>query len=181
MSKSYPVIGCCGIECGLCPRFYTEGSSKCPGCGGESFEKLHPACSFKTCCADKRKLEVCSQYAEFPCRKFEDRSKIERDSFVRHKRIFINHEMIKSGGLKKFIFGLGEHISVLRQALEYYDDGRSKSFYCIAAALLSQAALHSALSEASGIEGDNKAKAKALRALLTGCARSENVELKLIK
>jgi len=32
--KIYNTIGCCGIDCGLCPRFYTKGDSVCPGCGG---------------------------------------------------------------------------------------------------------------------------------------------------
>ncbi|MDR3149386.1 MAG: hypothetical protein LBT88_05150 [Oscillospiraceae bacterium] len=27
MSKAFPTIGCCRIDCGLCPRFYTSGTS----------------------------------------------------------------------------------------------------------------------------------------------------------
>lgn len=39
MTKKIYTLGCCGLDCGLCPRFYTEGSSRCPGCCGENFEK----------------------------------------------------------------------------------------------------------------------------------------------
>jgi hypothetical protein len=27
---THPTIGCCGIDCGLCPRYYTDGPSRCP-------------------------------------------------------------------------------------------------------------------------------------------------------
>jgi hypothetical protein len=181
MAKSQPMIGCCGIECGLCPRFYTDGNSRCPGCGGAGFESKHPPCSYKTCCADKNSLEVCSQCAEFPCRRYEDREKIERDSFVSHKRIFLNHESIKTAGFDEFIAKLNERVALLREMLAGYDDGRSKNFYCLAAALLSAQAVSSALSEASAIDGDRKSKAKALRSALTELALRENVELKLNK
>jgi hypothetical protein len=32
--KKYPTIGVCGLDCGLCPRYYTIGPSRCPGCAG---------------------------------------------------------------------------------------------------------------------------------------------------
>gem|GEM_PF-3991072 len=35
--RSYPLFSDCGLNCGLCPRYYTDGASRCPGCGqGES-------------------------------------------------------------------------------------------------------------------------------------------------
>ena len=55
MDKQFFTVGCCGLDCGLCPRFYTQGSSRCPGCCGE--------------CSD------------FPCPKF-DRETGAVDSFV---------------------------------------------------------------------------------------------------
>ena len=35
--KKYPVIGSCRLNCGLYPRYYAEGSSRYPGCGGHDF------------------------------------------------------------------------------------------------------------------------------------------------
>jgi len=44
--KKNETIGCCGIDCGLCPRFHTKGDSVCPGCGGENFKKNIPHADF---------------------------------------------------------------------------------------------------------------------------------------
>ena len=51
--KKYPTIGVCGLDCGLCPRYYTIGPSRCPGCAGPDFFNKHPSCSFITCCVKK--------------------------------------------------------------------------------------------------------------------------------
>lgn len=179
MSITHPIAGCCGIACGLCPRYYTAGVSRCPGCGGAGFEDKHPPCSIKTCCAEKNGLEVCSQCGEFPCRKYEDREKIERDSFVTHKRIFPNHEAVMAEGLDGFIGRLNERVSILEEMLDKYDDGRNKSFYCLAAALLSVESLRGALAGASRTQGDGKIKARALRANLNSLADGENIQLRL--
>ena len=65
--KKYETIGCCGIDCGLCPRFHTTGDSACPGCGGLNFKEKHPSCGFLTCCAIKNGREVCSDCSHYPC------------------------------------------------------------------------------------------------------------------
>jgi len=181
MAKRFPSIGCCGIDCGLCPRFYTDCRSRCPGCGGDGFEDVHPPCSFKTCCADKNHLETCSQCAEFPYRKYKDKVKIEHDSFVTHKRIFQNHEMIKGIGFDEFIKLQDERILLVREMLENYYDGRSKSFYCLAAALLSAENLRAAIMEAAYCGSDAKHRAAALKSALKKYADIQKVELKLIK
>ena len=170
--KLHPTIGCCGIDCGLCPRFYTKGSSRCPGCGGECFERVHPPCSVKTCCAEKHDLEVCGQCAEFPCAKYADHEKIERDSFVTHKRIFRNHELIQAQGLDWFLADQSKRVGILRNLLAQFDDGRSKSFFCLAVALLRTEHLRAAM-----IEADTKS----LKVALRKHAETEGVELALKK
>jgi len=178
--KKYPTIGCCGIDCGLCPRFYTEGSSRCPGCGGEGFEEVHPPCSFKTCCAGKHGLEACGECAEYPCPKYGDQLKIERDSFVTHKRILYNQERIKSHGIENFMLEQSRRISILQNMLASYDDGRSKSFYCLAAALLPPERLAGALAEIS-VDENKKKTAKALKSILQRYAEIEGIALSLDK
>ena len=179
MNKMYASIGCCGIDCGLCPRYYTEGASRCPGCGGPDFECLHPPCSHKSCCSLKHGLEVCGQCEEFPCIKY-DREKIERDSFVTHQRIFKNHEQIGKVGLDAFLDQQKERISLLEKMLADYDGGRGKSFFCLASALLSPEGLWEALSEAD-LPGDRKDRERALRVALTKYAELEGIVLKLTK
>ena len=95
-TKLYPVIGCCGIDCGLCPRYYTIGASKCPGCCGLDFFDKHPSCSFITCCVKKNNLEVCAQCDDFPCPRFDGWD--AGDSFVTHLKSVSNLNYIKEHG-----------------------------------------------------------------------------------
>jgi hypothetical protein len=132
------------------------------------------------CCVDKRGLEVCSQCADLPCKKYEDRAKIERDSFVSHKRIFHNHEMIKTKGLDAFLSEQDERIGLLRDMLTNYDDGRSKNYFCLAASLLSIKSPRTALSE-TAIEDDVKSNARVLKLSISKCAEIEKVDLALKK
>lgn len=168
--RKYPTIGCCGIDCGLCPRYYTSGTSRCPGCGGDGFSDKHPSCSFITCCVKKHGLEVCAECGEFPCRKF-DKETGERDSFVTHRRVRPNQQLITEIGLDAFLEQQRKRIAFLETALERYNDGKNKNFYCLAAALLPVDSLNQALLLAE--KGEN------LRDVLTGFAEAEGQELKL--
>ena len=87
MKKHY-ILGCCGIDCGLCPRFYTDGDSKCPGCYGPDFENKHPPCGIANCCFKKNRLEVCSLCNDYPRKKYENTEKTLKDSFVHIKKYF---------------------------------------------------------------------------------------------
>lgn len=170
--KTHPTIGCCGIDCGLCPRYYTDGASRCPGCCGEGFASKHPSCGYITCCVNKRGHEVCAECADFSCRKF-DKETGERDSFVTHRKIMPNQRMIAEVGMGAFIHQQQQRIAFLKTALSRYDDGRSKSFLCLAATLLST----DGLSEALALAG----KGESLKAVLIHLAEDEGQELKLRK
>jgi hypothetical protein len=168
----YPTIGCCGVDCGLCPRHYTNGASCCPGCGGDNFEKVHPSCGYLNCCVKKRSLAVCGQCDDYPCKRFEKETG-ERDSFVLHRCVIPNQKFIRENGLETFLALQSERITFLELALEKYDDGRSKNFFCIVAALLSIDSLKSALERAGTGE--------ILRTVLEEYATAEGQELKLRK
>ena len=170
--RKYPTIGCCGIDCGLCPRFYTVGASRCPGCGGEGFEKVHPPCGFITCNAKKHALNVCAECVDFPCKRFEKETG-ERDSFVLHRKVMPNQHLIAEIGIDEFVKRQQERISFLETALAHYDDGRSKSLFCIAAALLSAESLQQSLSLAESGEP--------IKTILNHFAEEEGQELKLRK
>jgi len=133
--KTYYTIGCCGIDCGLCPRFQTKSNSACPGCGGMDFKVKHPSCGFLTCCFIKRNLEACSLCQDFPCSRFNP-EKEGYDSFVTHKKVFPNLEYIKTSGIDSFIKLQKTRIEILEDFLTHFDDGRSKSYFCLACALL---------------------------------------------
>lgn len=133
--KKYNTIGSCGIDCGLCPRFHTKGDSACPGCGGLNFKEKHPSCGFVTCCVIKKGLEVCSECTDYPCSRF-DSERNGYDSFVTHQKIFSNHDFIRNNGIDTFISQQKIRMNILKDFLTNYDDGRSKSFFCLSCALL---------------------------------------------
>jgi hypothetical protein len=177
-SKAFPTLGCCGIDCGLCPRYHTAGTSRCPGCAGPGFFEKHPACGVLSCCAGKKGLEVCSQCDEFPCSRLGTWT--DADSFVTHRRCRSNLDAVKADGLKAALARQRGRIRLLERMLKGFDDGRSKSFHCLAAALLSVEALEESLRRASKVgPGDRKARAGTLRSLLVERATNEGVELML--
>jgi len=188
--KNYPTIGCCGLDCGLCPRYYTIGSSRCPGCCGPDFFNKHPSCSYITCCAKKRQLEVCAQCDEFPCSKFESwlENGGEYDSFLTHKKAKPNLDFIRTYGLERLIQQQKKRIDLFEKMIQNFDDGRSKSFYCIATTLLPITDLKTSLEKteqrlkADKIDlDDTRIKSKILKELLNESAARNEVELKLRK
>ena len=188
VQKEYPTLGCCGLDCGLCPRYYTAGSSRCPGCCGPEFFNQHPSCSFITCCVKKNDLEVCAECDEFPCPKFESEGEIAFDSFVTHRKTVRNLNFIKENGISIFIEQQERRIELLEIMLKQFDEGRSKSFYCIAATLLPITDLESSLENCEqklkvdkiGLD-DAKTKSKILKGVLNDFAAREGIVLKLRK
>ena len=105
--KKYPQIAACGLDCGLCPRYYTAGPSRCPGCGGPDFTSKHPSCSFITCCVKKKNLEVCGECPDFPCVKFKSAEEYDNlkdsSSYPSYKKVLPNLWFIKEHGIVRFI------------------------------------------------------------------------------
>jgi hypothetical protein len=176
--KNYPTIGVCGLDCGLCPRYYTQGKSRCPGCGGPGFFRKHPSCSFITCCVKKRTLEVCAECPDFPCSKFKSEEEYQQSkestSFPSCKVIMLNLHFIQGQGVKIFIDQQKKRIRLLERMIDDFDDGRSRSFFCRAACLLDIRSLERALNEATRKikaqkikRTDAKVKAKILKEFLT--------------
>jgi hypothetical protein len=180
--KKYETIGCCGIDCGLCPRFHTKSDSACPGCGGLNFKEKHPSCGFLTCCVIKNGLEVCSECDDYPCKRF-DSEKDGYDSFVTHKKVFANLDNIKRIGIEQFADNQSKRIVILNDFLTKFDDGCSKSFYCVGCSLLPLDKLQEALGFACNLSEaiENKEKSKQIRNYMTKIADSLKIDLKLDK
>lgn len=175
--KKYPTIAACGLDCGLCPRYYTAGPSRCPGCAGPDFFHKHPSCSFITCAVRNKGLEACGECPDFPCARFKSEKEYdqvkESSSYPPYRRVMANQKAIKEHGIEAFARQQAKRIKLLEQMLADFDDGRSKSCYCRSAALLDLAALESALDAATRkikadriAPDDAKARAKILRAFL---------------
>jgi hypothetical protein len=175
--KEYATIAPCGLDCGLCPRFYTVGPSRCPGCAGPDFFAKHPSCSFITCCVKEKNLEVCAECPTFPCSKFKTEEEYQRmkdsPSYPPLRKVLPNLTFIKKHGIEKFLEQQKVRMTFLRTMLDEYDDGRSKGYYCRASALLDPRTLKSSIGiatvkvkEGHIRENDVKAKARILRAVL---------------
>ncbi|MEK6794009.1 MAG: DUF3795 domain-containing protein [Spirochaetota bacterium] len=179
--KKHPTIGCCGIQCGLCPRYHTKGPSRCPGCFGKSFHLKHPSCSIVTCCVKSNGYETCGDCSDLPCKKLA--SWDTADSFVTHQNTLTNLKSIAKNGVKSHVHELRKRMRILEELLHRYDDGRSKSFYCLAANLLPLEALRNVMAGCAAYVKSEKTKNKkdaaaAARRLFQERALEDNIVLR---
>jgi len=179
--RAYPQFSACGLNCGLCPRYYTDGPSRCPGCGGAGFSARHPACGVLSCCR-RNGLEVCFQCEQFPCPRYEGAD--QSDSFITHRNQFIDLYRAKDIGLDGYIHQLNDKMDMLCQLLAHYDDGRRKGFFCTAVNLLDTADIRAILDALRRqFDGQTPIKLRAAEAvaLLQQRADAHGVDLKLRK
>jgi len=134
-TRKYPLFAACGLNCGLCPNFHlhTEGKFRCPGCAGEGFSEAHPTCGILTCC-QRKGIEFCSDCKEFPCAKYDNWG--EYDSFISHRNHVSDIEKAKRIGIDSYIAEQTEKVGSLSELLKSYNDGRRKTFFCLAVNLL---------------------------------------------
>ena len=180
-TRSYPLFAACGINCGLCPRYYTVGISRCPGCAGEGFSDVHPPCGILSCC-QRKGHEYCFQCDEYPCKKYDNTG--ESDSFVTHKHIARDMEKAKKNGIEAYAAELNAKVKILEWLLENYDDGRRKGFFCLAVNLLELTDIKSIVEKLEcEIEPSASIKENATMAvrLFQAAADEKGIELKLRK
>ena len=180
MIRKDPAFSLCGLNCCLCPRFHTEGSSRCPGCGGEGFSLLHPTCAVSTCNKKHDKVEYCFQCSAFPCPKYERESSC--DSFISYKSVKLNFTEAASD-LKRYRKELDRRHEILRALLEGYNEGKSKGLYCLAANDMPLPHLERLLTKALALprDMDAKEKAKELKAEIAAIGAELGLEFKLRK
>ncbi len=124
--KRYPMVGACGLDCGLCPRYHTTGSSRCPGCAGKDFEQKHPACGFITCCVKQKHLEACAQCPDWAsCERVSrimEGSK-QSDSFISYRPLEANYKFIRKYGIEEFARQEMVKLELLDYLLQHFDEG----------------------------------------------------------
>lgn len=129
-SRTYPEFSLCGLNCGLCVRYHTDGPSRCPGCGGNRFSELHPSCPIITCSKKHEHIEYCHECASYPCSRYQNEATY--DSFITYAVRLTDQEQAKHFGIEAYQHILNQKIELLRHLIEHYDDGRHKGFYCLA-------------------------------------------------
>ena len=181
INRKYPLFSACGLNCGLCPRYYTVGSSRCPGCAGEGFSEVHPPCGILSCC-QRKGIEYCFECQEYPCKKYNDADLT--DSFITHKNQLIDLDKAKRVGMEAYKSDLNDKVIFLEELLENYNDGRRKGFYCLAVNLLDIQDVKSVMEKiADTVKAEMTTKEKATISirLFEEMAEQRDVSLKLRK
>jgi hypothetical protein len=177
-------IGVCGLSCRLCPAYYRETKSKCGGCKSEY--RMGAPCPFHTCAMKKKGIEFCGFCDEnLACArwgKFRDMGK-QHDSIVCYQKLEDNISFIQKNGIAEFEKQQKTRETLVRSMLSEFNDGRSKTFYCIAATILEIDELENVLEEArkKSMGFGLKAKSEVMHSLLNKIAENRNYSLRLRK
>jgi hypothetical protein len=87
-----------------------------------------------------------------------------------------NLRCVRGQGVKVFVRRQQKRIALLEAMIEGYDDGRSRSFFCRAAALLEPATVKRSLARAKKTSSPTD-RTRILRDLLVQAARRDAIEL----
>jgi hypothetical protein len=108
------------------------------------------------------------------------------DSFVSHKPAIPNLERIREVGLPIFLEEQRERRLLVESLLAGFNEGRSMSFYCRAAALMPVELIAQAMSDAQAMadsgevdSSDLKARAKSMRGAIQNLASQASIDLSL--
>ncbi len=184
MIVKYPEIAICGLSCRLCPRYHTESKSRCGGCKSEF--RMSAGCPFITCAIKKKGIEFCWQCKENEtCEKWRKHREFSKwvDSFKCYQKLENNIAFIQKNGVNEFEKVQKTRESLLKETLQEFNEGRSKSYYCVAATVLDIEELEEVLTEAKkdSIGLEIKGKSKVLHSILDEIAKRKNYYLKLRK
>ena len=181
--RTAPLFSLCGLNCGLCPRYQTEGESKCPGCGGPDFHLKHPSCTIITCSKKHGSVEYCFECASYPCERYSRTG--EKDSFITYCNVVTDLAKAKTDGVEPYLTDLRAKIEILEFLINTYNDGRRKSYYCTAVNLLPLSDLREIMNEIqekiAPLNSSPKEKINEIVRLMETRAKASNIELKLRK
>jgi hypothetical protein len=133
----------------------------------------------------RKGFTTCTECKESPCERYFRRGwGTDELSKTAEKSL----ESIKKTGMKDWLKEQRKRRLLLENLLANYNEGRSMSFYCLAAMLMPPKLIEKAISELKEKlatnqldSSDIKAKAKALRETIQGLAQKSGIELKLRK
>jgi len=181
--RSTPQFSLCGLNCGLCPRYQTQGESKCPGCGGPDFHHKHPSCAVITCSKKHGSVKYCFECSSYPCERYRHAGNV--DSFITYRNVITDFEKAKTDGVEPYMTDLQEKIEILEVLISTYNDGRRKGYYCTAVNLLSLPDLREIMNEIQEKIAPQditpKEKIEKIVRLIEARAKASNIELKLRK
>ena len=172
--REHPEFALCGLNCVLCPMHL---GGYCPGCGGGAGNQ---PCKRTRCARERGGIEFCWLCGEYPCKRYDGAA--QYDSFLTHQAMFRDAARAREEGLAAYLKEVAERERLLHRLLDGCNDGRRKTLFCTAAALLSLPALREAVEGAEEArELPLKERAAAAARLLQDAAEREGVSLKLRK
>ena len=182
MKISHVKVGICGLSCRLCPAYHRETKSKCPGCKSEF--RMGAACAFQNCALKKKGVEFCGFCEENKtCEKLCKHREMSKkgDSILSYQKVEDNIAFIQKNGIDEFEKEQMAREQLLREMLSEFNEGRSKTFYCIAATVLEIGELETVLKEARAKTKGLylKAKSKIMHSQLNEVANNKSYILKL--
>lgn len=184
MKIKHPEIGICGLSCRLCPSFHSNSESRCGGCKSPS--RMAVGCPFITCAVKNKGIEFCWDCEEGEtCAKWRAHRKASRtvDSFVCYQKLEANIAFVQARGLEEFVQAQKTRERWLRKMLDGFNEGRSKTYYSIAATVMEIEELETALSQAKSRSRGlgMKEKSLVLHSILDEIAARKHYNLKLRK
>jgi hypothetical protein len=184
MQIKYPDIGVCGLSCRLCPMYNTDAESRCLGC--KSTNRMAVGCPFITCAIKKKGIEFCWDCKENKtCEKWKKHREAgkKNDSFKCYQKLEDDISFIQKNGIREFEKTQKNREHLLKEMLKDFNEGRSKSYYCIATTVFEIEELKKALirakKESDGL--DVKRRSKVLHSILDDIAGKKSYCLKLRK
>ena len=166
------LLSLCGLNCGLCPMFIGK---YCGGCGNGN-----QSCGIARCSLEQGKIEYCYECEKYPCDRYLHID--EYDSFITHRRQKLELERARNIGIEAYNLEQEEKAWILEDLLAHYNDGRRKTFFCLAVNLLELPELREALSqikeEADLDELSDKEKSRHAADVLKRIAAEQKIELR---
>ncbi|WP_321417776.1 hypothetical protein [uncultured Methanomethylovorans sp.] len=143
-------------------------------------------CPFITCAIKKKEIEFCWDCRESKtCEKWKKHrdSGKKADSFKCYQKLEEDIAFIQKNGVNEFEKLQATREQLLKEMLQEFNEGRSKSYYCIASTILEieelKEALDKAKNESNGL--NIKDKSKLLHSILDEIATQNNYYLKIRK
>lgn len=141
------------------------------------------SCKIAKCSLEHGGLEYCFQCDDYPCEMYLHID--EFDSFVSHQNQRIDMEKVKEIGIDAYNAEPMEKSKILNHLLSSYNDGRRKTFYCVAINLLDLQDIKEIMEQISQNSDFDSQPLKEKSAYVVGSfqktAREKGVKLKLRK
>ena len=163
-----------------------KSSPHTPPTACKTESRMGAGCPFITCALKKKGIEFCGDCEEKKtCEKWVKHRKAAKkaDSFKCYQKLEEDIAFIQKNGVDEFEEIQKKREYLLKEMLREFNEGRSKSYYCIAVTVMevgeSEEALNQADKDSKGL--GFKGKSKVLHSILDEIAEQRNYFLKLRK